>query len=121
MCPGPLVEGGRACRAVLAAQAGRAGHVVIGHHRRLHWLQCLVGSVTPARDTSSITFVVIATTGLCRVQQSCVIAVTAVTLTPEYHGQPLGGSVASVLEGWSWTASHLGLLRCSHVAGGANI
>lgn len=45
--PGPLVERGCACGAVLAAQSGRARHVVIGHHWGLHWLQGLVGSVTP--------------------------------------------------------------------------
>lgn len=43
---GPLVEGGGACRTVLVAEPGRARHVVVGHYRRLHWLQCLVRSIT---------------------------------------------------------------------------
>lgn len=43
--PGPLVERSGARGAVLAAQAGRARHVVVGHHRRLHRLQGLIGSV----------------------------------------------------------------------------
>lgn len=47
MCPGSLVERGRACGAVLVPQSGRARHVVIRHHRRLHGLQGFVGGVTP--------------------------------------------------------------------------
>lgn len=43
--PGPLVERGGASGAVLAAQAGRTRHVVVGNHRRLHRLQGLIGSV----------------------------------------------------------------------------
>lgn len=51
--PGPLVERGGACGAVLAAQAGRTRHVVVGHHRRLHRLQGLIGSVASGGDTVS--------------------------------------------------------------------
>lgn len=55
VCPGPLVEWGGACRAVLVAQPGGARHVVIGHHRGLHWLQGLVGGVAPGcRKTTKL-------------------------------------------------------------------
>lgn len=52
MCSLPLVQGGRAPGAVLlpvlAAQAGGARHVVVGHRRRLHRLQGLEVCVAPA-------------------------------------------------------------------------
>lgn len=43
---GSLVEGGGAPRAVLAAQAGGAGHVVVGDDGGLDGLQGFVGSVS---------------------------------------------------------------------------
>ena len=42
-----LVDGGRAAGAVLVAEPGGAGHVVVGHRGRLHRLQGLVGRVAP--------------------------------------------------------------------------
>lgn len=59
MCALPLVERRRAAgavlRAVLAAQSGGAGHVVVGHRRRLHRLQGLKGRVAPAEAEKSQT------------------------------------------------------------------
>lgn len=54
MGPGPLVERRCACGAVLAAQSGRARHVVVGHHWRLHWLQGLIGSVAPGDRKTAV-------------------------------------------------------------------
>lgn len=52
VCALPLVERRRASGAVLlavlAAQSGGAGHVVVGHCGRLHRLQGLVGRVASA-------------------------------------------------------------------------
>lgn len=51
--PGPLVERGGASGAMLAAQAGRTRHVIVGHHWRLYRLQGLVGSVAAAEDVGT--------------------------------------------------------------------
>ena len=45
-----LVDGGRAAGAVLVAEPGGAGHVVVGHRRRFHRLQGLVGRVAPVNQ-----------------------------------------------------------------------
>lgn len=106
--PGPLVERGRACGAVLAAQPARAGHVVVGHHRRFHWLQGLIGGVPPAYQTQGETLV--------RGQKTFFWFVFNY-LTLECHAQPWGGLGASVWAGWSWKSSLLVLLCYFHVAG----
>lgn len=50
VCALPLAERRRASRAVLGAQAGGAGHVVVGHRGRLHGLQGLVGRVASVQQ-----------------------------------------------------------------------
>lgn len=113
VCPGPLVERGGACRAVLVAQPGGARHVVIGHHWGLHWLQGLVGSVAPGcRKTTKVRN----TQTMTKKLQITLKTLSLPILTPGYHDQPWGDSGVSVWAGWSWKSSLLVLLHCSHVA-----
>ena len=53
MSPGPLVDGGGAARAVLVAQPGGAGHVVVRDRGWLHRLQGLIRGVPPAQHRST--------------------------------------------------------------------
>jgi len=54
VCALSLVEGGRASgTVVLAAQPGRAGHVVVGHRGWLHRLQGLVGRVATVNQSAT--------------------------------------------------------------------